>query len=387
MWIRQNKLLLGKILLLLGIIFVVMSGLTAFGCVGRGTTPIGWSGVAIVDDALFLGSKGGKLVALDISTHNRLWPDISLETSKPSGGFGCAPSSATAAVIYGTPVVAGDLVYVGSYDGKVHAISSSTGVKRWVHPLEGNLKPIVGGLLVSQGKVYFGCSDGKVYALHADTGDPEWESPFQTGDKVWSTPAIDDDTLFVGSFDKKLYAIDAKDGRKRWEFEAEGAIASTPFIYNNTVYIGSFDKHLYAVNATDGSLKWRSRVEAGNWFWTSPIAYNDVIYAGCVDGKVYILDAESGHEVVSAIDLESPIYSSPVLVDNSIIIASEEGKIHSLNTDSNQIRQLASVEADTYAPLMASDGVVYIHTQNKEGLYALNAQTGVILWNLSLSGE
>ena len=37
-------------------------------------------------------------------------------------------------------------------------------------------------------------------------GTPIWE--FETGDKVYSSPAIGSDgTVYVGSFDKKLYAI------------------------------------------------------------------------------------------------------------------------------------------------------------------------------------
>ena len=63
------------------------------------------------------------------------------------------------------------MVYIGGYNGRVYAVSSSTGALRWVYPREGNLEPIVGGVAVSQGKVYFGCSGGKVYALDATTGD------------------------------------------------------------------------------------------------------------------------------------------------------------------------------------------------------------------------
>jgi len=384
-WIRQNKLLLGKILLLLGILLMVMSGLTVFGCVAMGAKPMGWSGVTISDGTLFLGSTEAKLVALNISSGNRLW-ETALETPEPAGGFGCAPS-VTAASIYGTPVVAGDLVYVGSYNGKIYAVNSSSGLFKGKYLDENNPQPIVGGPVVSQGKVYIGCSDGKVYALHGDSLEKEWE--FQTGDKIWSTPAIDGDTLFIGSFDKKLYAIDARDGSKRWEFETEGAIVSTPLIYKNTVYIGSFDRHLYAIDATDGSLKWKSSLVAEKWFWAQPVAYNDIIYAGCLDGKVYILDAESGRELVSAIDLGSPVCSSPVLVDSSIIIASEAGQVYTIDTRSNQesllvdVKELAAEELTVRAPLYASNGVVYIHTQKKETLYALNAQTETILWSLS----
>ncbi len=359
-------------------IILLVSGLGIFGCVRTGAVARGWSGGIVADSTLFLGSIEGEVVAVDTSDGNLLW-EIPLETSgQAGGGFGCAPVATTVA-IYGTPAVSGELVYVGGYNGKIYAITSASGALRWVYPRQGNLQPIVGGLVVSQGKVYFGCSDGKLYALDAATGDADWDFP--TGDKIWSTPAIDGETLYIASFDKRLYAVDAITGKGKWEFDTGGAIVTTPVVYNNTVYIGSFDRHLYAVNATDGKQIWQFPVgdevdnKPENWFWAKPVVYDSTIYAGNLDGKVYILNAETGDEVVDAIDLESPISSWPVLVDGSIIIASEDGRVWAIDTGNNQKSELTNLEEKIYAPLCASDGVVYIHTQ-KGILFEVDAQTG-----------
>jgi len=244
------------------------------------------------------------------------------------------------------------------------------------------------GPVIAQGVVYIGCSDGKLYALDAAEGHKKWD--FETGSKNWATPAIDGETIYIGSFDKKLYALDANDGSKKWEFKTEGAIVSAPLVYNNTVYIGSLDRYLYALNAADGSLRWKFLAE--NWFWACPVIYNNTIYAPCLDGKVYILEAETGDEVVVAIDLGSPVSSSPVLVDDKVVIASEEGKVYALDTSNNQIKQLVFLrEVDlgekVYAPLYASSGVVYIHSQKHETLCAMRAETGVMLWTFSLSSK
>jgi len=395
MWIRQKKGLLIKASLLLAMLVGVF---VVFGCVGIRSTPEGGSGGVIADGTLFLaptlraaGGAGcasalsceaspteGKLIALDSSAGTRLW-EISLEATQPAGGlFGCGSATAPVA-IYGTPAVAEDLVYVGTYNGKIYAINSTSGVMRWVYPREGNLQPIVGGTVVALGKIYFGCSDGKVYALDAATGDKQWEFP--TEDKIWATPAIDGTTLYIGSFDKSLYALDAANGNEKWHYETGGAIASTPLVKNNTVYIGSFDRYFYAISTTQGNLKWKLPSE--NWFWSRPLVYNDVIYAGSLDNRVYVLDAESGAELVDPIDLESPIVSSPVLVDDRVIIATEEGKIYAIDTSSKGTQLLADLEEGVNAPLVASEEVVYIHTQTQT-LYALNVQTGVTLWSLPL---
>lgn len=397
MRIRHNRTLLGKILLLLVILLV--GGLTSLGCI-RGLQPIGWSGGVVADGTLFVGSTEGRLVAINIADGSRQWSEpLKVKSTggfgcaAPMGGGGCAAAPAGVA-IYGTPAVSGDLVYIGGYNGKIYAFNSSSLGVRWVYPREGDLQSIVGGLVVAQGKVYFGCSDGQVYALDAATGDPEWDSPFQTGDKIWSTPAIDGETLYIGSFDKKLYALNTITGKEKWgkPFETQGAIVSTPLVYNNTVYVGSFDRYLYAVDAADGSLKWRFPVEdeekdeAGNWFWAKPVVYNDIIYAGCLDGKIYILDAEDGHEVVDAIDLGSPVSSSPVIANSSIIFASQKGVIYTLDTGSNEPRQLVDIENDVYSPLFASEGIVYIHTQDLT-LHRVDANTSAKLMSISLKSK
>ena len=115
------------------------------------------------------------------------------------------------------------------------------------------------------------------------------------------------------------------------------------------------------------------------------MAYNGVVYAGSLDHKLYALDAKSGDKIAE-FDLGSPVASSPVLVDSSIIVASEEGNVYSLDTRTNQIKPLANVDEKVYAPLSAADGVVYIYS-GEQNLHALNTESGVKLWSLPLSSK
>ena len=64
-----------------------------------------------------------------------------------------------------------------------------------------------------------------------------------------SSPAIGrDGTVYVGSDDNKLYAINGKTGEKLWEFERGRAVQSSPAIGSDgTVYVGSDDNKLYAI--------------------------------------------------------------------------------------------------------------------------------------------
>ena len=71
-----------------------------------------------------------------------------------------------------------------------------------------------------------------------------------------SSPAIGSDgTVYVGSSDKKLYAINGKNGVKRWEFKTGSYVSSSPAIGSDgMVYVGSEDKKLYAIKTNSKGL-------------------------------------------------------------------------------------------------------------------------------------
>ena len=106
----------------------------------------------------------------------------------------------------------------------------------------------------SDGTVYVGSNDYKLYAINGKSGVKLWE--FETGGNVSSSPAIGSDgTVYVGSYDKKLYAINGKSGVKLWEFETGSDVHSSPAIGSDgTVYVGSDDKKLYAIKTESKGL-------------------------------------------------------------------------------------------------------------------------------------
>ena len=118
-----------------------------------------------------------------------------------------------------------------------------------------------------------------------------WE--FKTEDEVSSSAAIDSDgTVYVGSLDQKLYAINGKTGGKLWEFKTRDIVHSSPTIGSDgTLYVGSFDKNLYAINGISGEKLWD--------FTTS-----DSVYCSPVIGLDGILYIES-HDGLYAIKTDS----------------------------------------------------------------------------------
>ena len=70
--------------------------------------------------------------------------------------------------------------------------------------------------------------------------------------------SADQQTVYVGSNDFNLYAINSVDGTHRWNFSTGGKVISSP-AEGQHIFVGScgVDKNLYALNKADGALIWK----------------------------------------------------------------------------------------------------------------------------------
>ena len=119
----------------------------------------------------------------------------------------------------------------------------------------------------------------------------KWFRP--TADVVTATPAIADDTGFVGDWSGKFYAISLDDGSIRWSFSAppqknvySGQIVSSAAIADvgreRRVFFAS-GKTVYALRANDGKLRWQHPLDpAGDANDLTEIQSSPVIASGMV---------------------------------------------------------------------------------------------------------
>ena len=61
---------------------------------------------------------------------------------------------------------------------------------------------------------------------------------------------------------------------------------SSPAVANGVVYVGSLDNNVYALNASTGAKLW-SYTTGGPIYYSSPAVANGMVYVGSLDGKVY----------------------------------------------------------------------------------------------------
>ncbi len=170
------------------------------------------------------------------------------------------------------PAVVNGVLYIGSDDGNVYALSAATGAQLWNYTT-GN--PVDSSPAVVNGIVYVGSLDENVYALNAGTGVQLWS--YRTGYLVESSPAVVNGIVYIGSDDGSFYALNAATGAKLWSFDTgealAGSVEPSPALANGAVYFGSWDGNVYALNAGTGRqtvelCHGRTRVflaRAGKW--------------------------------------------------------------------------------------------------------------------------
>ena len=97
-----------------------------------------------------------------------------------------------------------------------------------------------------------------------------------------SSPAIDTDgTIYVGSDDENLYALNPTDGSLKWKNTIGGGMRSSPAIgTDGTIYVGSADGNLNALNPADGSLKWQYTTGYIIEYSSPTIGADGTIYVG-----------------------------------------------------------------------------------------------------------
>jgi outer membrane protein assembly factor BamB len=180
---------------------------------------------------------------------------------------------------------------------------------------------------LSGNTVYVGSWDGNIYALDRKTGDLKWK--YQTGWAIDSTPDISKGLVFVGSLDNNLYALDEKSGSLEWYFTCKSAIHSNPIAYGNNVFFGCDDGRFYALNKTNGKPEWSftpgySINNDANNYITTPIVSNPIVENGVVyfstKGTVYALDAQTFEDSENPLERKTDLNMGIIIISLTILI-------------------------------------------------------------------
>jgi outer membrane protein assembly factor BamB len=270
----------------------------------------------------------------------------------------------TGGAVNSSPAVAADRVFVASLDGEIYALDARDGTLKWKFKTGGERRftaPGIHGVMprtelmadpfdlflssptVVDKTVFVGSGDHRVYAIDTESGALRWA--FETGNVVHASPAVAAGVVYVGSWDRNLYALDASTGALIWKFQTgddteaynQVGIASSAAVAGGTVFFGCRDGHFYAVDARTGARKWDHDNKMG-WVIASPAVDRGIVYFPTSDGQRFkALDAATGATVY---DVPNKVvsFSSPALVRDAIFYGTSDGWLHSVDIRTGQSR-------------------------------------------------
>jgi outer membrane protein assembly factor BamB len=238
--------------------------------------------------------------------------------------------------------------------------------------------------VLERGRLFLGTNHGLVLAVQAETGRVLWERRF--AGCVAASPAVGNGIVYLGFTDPPpcrgtaptfLAAFDARDGKTLWRFRA-GVVETSPLLTEGRVYFGSWDHRVYALDARTGRLAWSfatgGRVKAGVAF------ARGTIFVGSYDGRLYALDARTGRLRWAAGNGGlGGLYATPSVANGRVFVGSTNGRVYAFATSTGALLWSTRTGSFVYSPAALSRGVAYIGSYDHR-LYALAQSSGRILW-------
>jgi outer membrane protein assembly factor BamB len=168
---------------------------------------------------------------------------------------------------------------------------------------------------VVDGVLYAASADGKLAAIEAATGKTVWSTSSRThgwfglswGDKhrkdafYAGGPAVAGDLLVIGTLDGHVYALNAKDGKSRWETALPSEVLATPSIANGLVVVRTGDGRIYALDANSGERRWaydQTTVPLLSLRGNGPLLVaNGVVFFGSDSGRLVAVRLDNGEKL------------------------------------------------------------------------------------------
>ena len=171
------------------------------------------------------------------------------------------------------------------------------------------------------GRLLVGSADYKLHAV-ADNGTYLWS--FSTGGRVYSAPVPQEDDVFFGSDDGRLYKVDVDSGILIWEFATKDKVRGGPALAAGKVVFASWDGFLYALDAESGALAWKAPIAPLTR--STPAIHEGRVYLGDESGTLRAFDLASGREAWQQ-SIGGRISNCPVVTPAGIAVANEAGTV------------------------------------------------------------
>ncbi len=277
----------------------------------------------IIGNEVYAASSDGSLAKFDLKTGKAIWKINTGE--KLSGGVGLGGNEVTVGTstgiliaydlnakllwktrlssqILSAPTIHEGLVIVRTSDNLIHGVDVKDGLKKWTFSRSGpplSLRSSA-GVVASDGVIYAGFPGGKLVAILGDNGTLLWEisvaqpkgvTEIERASDVTSNPVINGTTIYTVAYQGKISAVDRVNARILWGRDISSYTGLN--IDGARIYLSHTGGALYSLAIESGKTYWR-QADLLNRKLTTPLGMENYVVVGDFEGFIHILDKETG---------------------------------------------------------------------------------------------
>jgi len=263
---------------------------------------------AVRGKRVYVGDVEGKFHAIDAANGKPVW---SFET----GG-----EIAAGANFYKNDIL------IGSHDSTLYRLTDD-GKKVWAYTIDG---PVNGSAVVVGDRTFVAGCDSVMHIVNVEDGKPL--GTVDLGGQAAATAAVVGDHAYVGTMTNQVVAVDLKQFKKAWEFEAkrkQQPFYASAAVKDSLVVTGSRDNKVYALDRATGVERWSFVTEG--MVDGSPVIVGNRVYVGCLSkfGDFYVLDLATGKQF-QKLELDGAVTGSPAVGPDCLIVGTEKGTVFCL---------------------------------------------------------
>lgn len=198
--------------------------------------------------------------------------------------------------------------------------------------------------------------------------------------------SVSDGILFANTLNGEFYTIDIVSGKSLGRTSTLGKSSySTPVIFNNNIIIASSgDKKskVFSYNLIKGAVQWERNVQ---WVESSPVLIDEDIILSNTKGGLYRINARSGN-IVWVSGLKKSIfafYTSPTIANGKIFLGSTDGNMYAYDLISGRELWKYKTGSSIFCDASVSNGKIYFGSDDKN-FYCLDT-SGSLLWKKELN--
>lgn len=249
----------------------------------------------------------------------------------------------------------------------------------------------------ADGFVYVGDSAGTFHAVRTHDGSPAWT--WRGSVRIDGRATIAGENIFFVDGACALVCLSRRDSALRWRAPLHDAAlaggaapdnptfnrrTATPLVIDDTVYVGSSDGGLYALDAGTGEKRWRADAGAAVFSGVERIGA-DALRFGTMKGDVLTVDRCTGRELARA-HVPGAVVTTPLTVGDVTVVGSRDYQLYGLARDGRLAWQHSYWFSWVESSPQLAEGVAYVGSSDYRRVTAFDPRTGRALWATDVLG-